>query len=69
MSRNQSLTIIVSCLSLLTNVLFDYIFIPKFGLSGSAIATSSSIIVANVIAYAFLLRETGINTLSFKINA
>src|SRR5690606_32035185 len=47
--------------SLIINVILNYIFIPKYGAAGSALASTMSYIVAGVSFLWYYSRETGIS--------
>ncbi len=53
--------------SALINVVLNYLLIPKFGITGAAIATASTTILWNALAVYFIYRQFGFLTLPFKV--
>jgi len=49
--------------SALLNLLLNLLTIPAFGILGAAISSTSSLILWNILALAYMIRKTGISTL------
>lgn len=62
MTGNQSLTVKGQLASAIISILFSLILIPYFGLIGSALATSLSLVIWNIILLYFLKKKVGIKT-------
>lgn len=57
--------IAVSILALLT-ILFNYLLIPNFGLTGAALASMAAIIFYNVVKYIFVYQKFGIQPFTWR---
>lgn len=65
MAKKESLVLISIGLGVITNIVLNYLLVPSLGIEGSAIATSTSIIVWNLMMLIFVKRETKINPTIF----
>lgn len=59
------LTVVMIILIFLTTV-FNYLFIPIYGISGAALGTLFSLVVYNVVSYLFLYYKYGFQPFSWK---
>lgn len=66
MTNRQRLVTIGVSISSIANLLLNAILIPRFGMMGAALATSSSMILWNVILVAQVQRQLGFNCLAFS---
>lgn len=62
MTGHQRYSILSIVVAVLLNVILNILFIPLYGLTGTAIATAASMAAWNFIMYIYVLRETRINT-------
>ncbi len=65
MAKKEKLVMISVVLGCLSNLILNILLLPKYGITGAAIATSTSMIVWNVLMLIFVKRETGINPTIF----
>lgn len=61
MSGNEAIAKRITLISLASLLLFAFMLIPKFGMIGAAISSSSSFIVFNILAFIFAQRKLGVN--------
>lgn len=61
MTGHQRFSIFSIVIAVLLNVILNLLLIPSYGLTGTAIATASSMAVWNFIMYIFVLKKTRIN--------
>src|SRR5690606_15459578 len=55
-------SILLACFTIVTN----FIFIPIYGITGAAMATTLSILIFNVVRYKYLLNKINIQPFSLK---
>jgi len=60
MTGKQKIFQLILVSALLLNIILNFILIPKFGMTGAAIATSSSMILWNLIAVFYVYKKDGI---------
>ena len=61
MAKKESLVLISILVGILTNILLNYFLVPILKVEGAAIATSSSMVIWNIMMLIFVKRKTGIN--------
>ena len=52
---------IVSLITMISNLVLNYLMIPLYGINGAAISSSISYVVSTLILFAFFLRKTGLS--------
>ena len=62
MSGNERVFSIISVIFLILNIILNYILINLYGIVGAAIATSTSIILENILRVIIAKKKTGILT-------
>ncbi len=62
MTGKQKIFQFILVSALLINVLLNYILIPRYGMTGAAIATSGSMILWNLVAVIYVYRKDGVQT-------
>ncbi len=65
MAKKESLVLISIGFGVLTNIILNYLLVPSLKTEGAAIATSTSVIVWNLVMLIFVKRETKINPTIF----
>lgn len=60
MTGNQRVQITLNLLACVSNIVLNYILIPKFGISGAAIASVISMLIINYIGYSFISKKMNI---------
>ncbi|WP_414527326.1 flippase [Nodularia chucula] len=56
----------VRCFTAITNIVLNSILIPQFGIIGAAIATSTAVILDNVIIYCLAVKYIGVHSAIFS---
>ena len=64
MTGYQNYTVIATGLSSFLNVIFNFLLIPKWGINGAAIATTTSLIIINIIKVIFMQKTLDISLYS-----
>jgi len=67
MTGHQNTLLVLILITFILNVLLNTLLIPKFGIVGAAIATSSSIFIKNLMATLFIYHRHRINTSIFSL--
>ena len=67
MSGKQKFSIYSLAISSLFNVILNIFLIPKYGITGAAIATSSTLVLWNVLMYFFVRKKVNLRTTAFGI--
>ena len=65
MTGNQRFSIYSLAVGTTINLILNFILVPKYGIMGSAIASSASLITWNVMMYYFVRRKLDIRTTAF----
>ncbi|MEB3214736.1 MAG: flippase [Nostocales cyanobacterium 94392] len=65
MTGNENYTTISIGTSAVLNVILNILLIPRWGIEGAAIATTSSMIVWNIISFVWVKNKLGINSIAF----
>lgn len=68
MTGYQNYTAIATGLSALLNAILNYLLIPQWGINGAAIATTTSLIIINIIKVIFMQKKLNISLHSFQGN-
>ncbi len=56
----------VRCFTAIINIVLNYILIPKFGIIGAAIATSTAVILDNLVIYLLAVKYIGVHASIFS---
>jgi len=59
MTKKQNILMWITLVSVVLNVLLNFLLIPKFGIEGAAIATTSSIILINALSLIYIKKNFG----------
>ena len=57
----QKITVILLSISVIVNIVCNMIFIPAFGITGAAIATSLGHLICSICFLIYFVRQTGIS--------
>lgn len=67
MTGNQKFSIYALAVGTSFNIVFNIVLTPKYGIVGTAIATTGSLIIWNLLMYLFVRKRIGIYPTAFKI--
>jgi len=65
MTGHEGVSAVVTGLSVIGNIILCLLLVPHWGIQGAATATTSSVVLLNVLTSVALYERTGINTLAF----